>query len=102
MVAGESEEGEDDEHREFSPRRRMAHLTGGYQIPEEEHVRDRESEERERDPGHGNKSLLDRDEREPPEQDEEDQRGVQGPAPVKPAPERHIRGSRRRDKKIRP
>ncbi len=32
MIAGESEEREEDEHREVFPRRRMAHLTGGHEI----------------------------------------------------------------------
>ena len=45
MIAGESEEREEDEHREVFPRRRMAHLTGGHEIPDEQRIGDRESEE---------------------------------------------------------
>src|SRR3989442_5871799 len=93
MIAGESQEGEDDEHRKVVPRRRVSDLTRRDQIADEEHVRDREPEEREGDPRHVREGLLDRNECETPEQDEHSQGGVQGPASFRSAQERHIRAS---------
>src|SRR5439155_2553384 len=61
-----------------------------------------EPQEGQRDPRHVDQGLLDRDESESPEQDEEQQRGVDGPiARESFLGRRHIRESFTFDKKLR-
>src|SRR5438552_854646 len=102
MVARESEEGHDDEHWNIVPRWRVSDLASDQQIDDDEHICNGESEEGERDPRHVGEGLLDRNEGEPPKQNQDNQGGVQGPAAVARGLERHIRGSGKRDKKMSP
>src|SRR5207244_10889625 len=100
MVPRESEEGQDDEHWNIVPRWRVSDLASEQQIADEEHICNGESEEGERNPRHVGEGLLDRNEGEPPKQNQDNQGGVQGPTAVARGLDRHLRGSAQGDKKM--
>src|SRR6267143_4996353 len=102
MVSRETEKCEGCEHRKIGLRWRPKHLFRADEIAREEDVRDREAKKGQGDPGHVGQALLDRNERESPEEDEEGHRGVEGPTATGPGPRRHIGATRRDDKKLRP
>ncbi len=70
-------------------------------LANEQPVREGESEERQGDPWHVDQRLLDRDERETPQEDEEHHRRMDRPAIPQPVRQQHIRGSWAGDKKLR-
>ena len=75
---------------------------GRRQVSQEQDVGEGEPQEGQCDPRHVDQGLLDRDESESPEQDEEQQRGVDGPIAAESIlGRRHIRESFTFDKKLR-
>ena len=75
---------------------------GRRQVSQEQDVGEGEPQEGQRDPRHVDQGLLDRDESESPEQDEEQQRGVDGTiARGSFLGRRHIRENFTFDKKLR-
>src|SRR5205807_755866 len=83
-------------------RREGAESAGRRQVSEEQDVGEGEPQEGQRDPRHVDQGLLDRDKSESPEQDKEQQRGVDGPiARASFLGRRHIRESFTFDKKLR-
>ena len=84
------------------PSREGAESAGRRQVAEEQDVGEGEPQEGQCDPRHVDQSLLDRHECESPEQDEEQQRGVDGPIAAESIlGRRHIRESFTFDKKLR-
>src|SRR5206468_9234083 len=67
----------------------------------EQHDGNREPKERQGVPLHVHEGLLDRDEREPPDEDEEEHGAVDGPARAEPVRQRHAAGTWAGDKKVR-
>src|SRR2546423_9426048 len=88
--------------RQVRLRREGSGPAGRRQVSKEQDGGEGEPQERQGDPRHVDQGLLDRDESESPEQDEEQQRGVDGPiARESFLGRRHIRESFTFDKKLR-
>src|SRR2546427_6554806 len=102
MIAGEADEREEGQMWHIGPRREWPKSVARYQIANEQDVREGEPEDREREPRHVDQRLFDRDEGEPPEQDEEHERSVNGTIVTEPVlGGRHVRGRFTSNKKLR-
>src|SRR2546427_2575911 len=102
MIAGEAGEREEGQMRYIMSCREWTKSAAHCQITNEQDVREGEPQERKRDPRHVDQRLFDRNEGEPPEEDEEHQRSVNGTIVTEPVlGGRHVRGRFTSNKKLR-
>src|SRR5438552_10828952 len=101
VVSGEADKREEGQPGKVRPTRGGPELAPRRKGTDEQQVGNPEAQERQGDPRHVPEGLLDRDEREPPDQDEEEHGAVDGPARAEPVRQRHAAGTWAGDKKVR-
>src|SRR5439155_19669040 len=101
VVPGEADKREEGQPGEVRPTRGGPELAPRRKGTDEQQGGNREAQERQGDPRHVHEGLLDRDEREPPDQDQEEHRAVDGPARAEPLLQRYAAGTWAGDKKVR-
>src|SRR5207249_3777705 len=93
VVSGEADKREEGQPGKVRPTRGGPELAPRRKGTDEQQVGNHEAQERQGDPRHVPEGLLDRDEREPPDQDEEEHGAVDGPARAEPVRQRHAAGT---------